>query len=87
MRQMKTGKTEPAEARTSLPKPHCPEEKREIVTSAIGTKILQNTARFPTGLDSHGVKYVGGGSATDAELSSLPVPDWKGNDGRVGYSV
>ena len=39
------------------------------------------------GLDGHGVEYVGGGSATDAELSSPPFADWKGNGGRVGHSV
>jgi hypothetical protein len=39
------------------------------------------------GLDSHGVRYVGGGSATDAELSSPPVPDRKGNGGTVGHSI
>jgi hypothetical protein len=40
------------------------------------------------GLERHSIQYVRDGSATDAVLSSPPVPDWKG-DGRgttVGLS-
>ena len=60
---------------------------RRDFTSTIRTKLPRIQLAFPTGLYRHSMEYVGDGSATDAELNSPPVPDWKGDGRGVEQSV